>query len=532
MPGAMRILAAALLAAVSGVALAAGTQVFRSGHTGEPDTLDPQLAVTGTALVIASDLFEGLVTRNARGEIVPGAAERWTVDPSGLTYVFELRRGLGWSDGTPLDARDFEYSFRRLADPATAASSLAGQLRVVTGGEAALAGRSPPSALGVRAPAPTRLEIRLTRPAPWFLEVLASPAFAPVPRHAIERWGRDWTRPGRLVSNGAFVLAERRPGGPVSVTRNPRFRDARSVRLDEVQYFPLESLEAGFRRFQAGELDALVNFPPERLDWIRANMPGTLRLSPSLGVYVYVPNLTRPPLNDARVRRALSLALDRERLTQALLRTGDRPAWGVVPAGAGNPAGALPDPDARLSRAQRVAEARRLLREAGYDAAHPLKLRITFHTSEEHRRIALAVASLWKEAGVDATPDNAERRVVESRARDGDFELVRMLWFSPYDDPEGFLDFFRKGHPSNFTGYSSAAFEALMSEADAERDSRKRLALLRDAERRVIADSAVLPIYFLVSRRLVSRRVRGWESGNPTAFHPARYLSIAPVDNR
>lgn len=529
----MRTLALALLASL--VALAAGTgaaapaapQVLRVAHAGDADSLDPQTAVSSTSLVILTDLFEGLYTLDRDGRAVLGAAEsvRTLQDAQGPVLEFTLRPGLRWSDGAPLTAADFEYAFKRLADPATGGTLLASNLALIRNGEAALAGRVAPAALGVRALDARRLRLELVRNVAWLPSVLAFPSFAPLPRHVLEKHGRAWTRSGNHVSNGAFRLVEWNAGNRVRAERNPHFHAAATVRLDAVEYLPSPDLNTGLQLFRSGQLDTVVNFPPQKLELIRSEMPGALHLAPSLGVTAYLFNFRRPVLRDPRVRRALALAIDRDVLTTRVLQTGDAPAWGLVPASLTGRLPALQPPLA--TQDARIAEARRLLADAGYSDANPLRFELLYHTSEEHRSVAVAAAAMWRAIGVRATLRNAERRVVEAATRSGDFDVARAALFSPYPDPNGLLAIFGTGHAQNGGAYANPAYDAALAAAELELEpGPRRLAAQRRAEQQLIDDQALLPLYFMTSKRLVSPRVAGWSDRNLSALRPARYLAI------
>ena len=498
--------------------------VLRTGHPGEPDSLDPQLAVAAPALIVINDLFESVMTLDARGRPTLGAAERFELSPDGRVYTFHLRAGLLWSDGTPISASDFVYSAQRLADPRSASSGLAAWIDLIRGGRAVLRGQAAPQSLGVSAPDARTVRYELTSPAPYFLSVVAFPVFAPVPRAQIEKHGRAWTRPENFVGNGPFILEEWRPGQQVRVRRNPRFHAARDVRLDGVIYRPIADLNAGLRLFQTGALDALTNFPPEKLDWLRANLPGSLHIAPSLGITAYVLNHRSPKLRDVRVRRALGLAIDRELLTARLVRAGDTPAWGLIPGGLPNYAAPLaPVPATQRAR---IALAQRLLIEAGYGPGKPLELELLYHTSEEHKKVAVAVAAMWQAIGVRTQLRNAERQIVEVATRNGEFEIVRAAWFSGYPDPMGFFNFLKRGTPGNAGAYDNERFESLLDSAALLTDPLLRGRRLREAEELAIADQAFIPLYFLVSRRLVSPRVLGWRDDNISALRSARWLGL------
>lgn len=502
-------------------AFAAG--VLRTGHPGEPDSLDPQVAVSAPALVVDNDLFEGLLTLDARGKPVAGAAERFQISKDGLTWRFTLRRGLQWSDGKPITSADFLYSFRRLADPATAATGLSSWIDLIVNGRAVLRGEKPVTELGVAAPSPEIFEVRLNTPAPYFATIVAFPVFAPMPRHIIDVHGRQWTRPGTMVSNGPFVLEDWKPGQLVRARRNAFFHDAANVALDAVEYRPVADLNTAFRLFQAGELDAITNFPPERLEWLQQNMPHELRLAPSLGVTVYVFNHRNPKFRDPRVRRALSLAIDRAVLTGKIVRSGDKPTDTLVPP---EMLGRTASRPVGTGRAIALAEAKRLLAAAGYGATKPLEVELLYHTSEEHKNVAVAVAAMWQMVGVKTRLRNAERQVVEVATRNGEFEIVRAAWFSPYEDPMGFFGFLRADSPQNTTGYANPDFETALAHAYEARNDGARLQELARAADLLDRDQAVLPLYQLVSRRLVAQRVQGWRDDNRTALRPARWMSL------
>ncbi|HPF27476.1 MAG TPA: peptide ABC transporter substrate-binding protein [Steroidobacteraceae bacterium] len=509
-----------------GVTAAAGPgNELRRGTAGEPDSLDPQRAVSAPALIVLNDLFEGLMTLDARGKPVPGAAQSFTLSADGRVYTFKLRADLRWSDGRLLTADDFLYSFRRLADPKTGSAGLAAYTDLIKNGGAVLAGALPPAALGVSAPDAATVRVELTDPAPYALTVLALPPFAPLPRHQIERFGSAWTRPENLISNGAYRLTEWTPNSHVRVARNPHFHAAEHVSIDSVVYRPIADLNAGLRLVQTGELDTLTNFPPERLDFLQREMPRTLHLAPSLGLVLYVFNHRLPKFQDPRIRRALSISIDREALTSKIIRTGDSPAYGIVPGGLPNyfpPLAAA----SGIRGAQARKRARELLAAAGYSSSKPLEVELLYHTSDEHKKIAVAVASMWQAIGVRTVLRNAERQVAEVAARNGNYEITRAAWFSPYDDPVGLLGFLRGNSPQNISAYASAAVDELLSRAQRTADLRVRGKLLRQAEQQIVADDAVIPLYFMVSRRLVATRVRGWRDDNLTAFYGARYLSL------
>ena len=499
--------------------------ILRSGHPGEPDSLDPHNSVAAPALIVQNDLFESLLTLDARGRPVAGAAEKYSVSPDGRVYTFQLRPGLMYSDGKPISAADFLWSIRRLADPAAASTGLAAWIDLIENGRAVLRGEKSPDALGVEAPDERTLRIRLSAAAPYFPSIAAFPVFAPLPRHVIEKYGRAWTKPDNFVSNGPFMLESWVPGNPVRVRKNPRFHAASSVRLDGVEYHSVSDQNTGVRLFLSGRLDAVTNFPPEKLDSLRRERPRELRLAPSLGVTTYVFNHRLPKFRDSRVREALSIAVDRRLLTSKIVRAGDTPAFGIVPAALSALTGVSTD---GIRDTDRTRQARDFLRKAGYDATRPLEVELLYHTSEEHKKVAVAVAAMWQAAGVRVTLRNAERQVVEAATRQGDFEIVRAAWFSPYADASGYFANLRRDSPANGGAYANPAFDALLERLAATNDPIDRRRVQRELELLLMREQAVIPLYHLVSRRLVSQRVSGWRDDSLSAIRPARWLDLRP----
>jgi len=502
--------------------------VLHRGNGPEAETLDPHRASSEPALWILYDLFEGLLTVDAAGNPVPGVAERWEVAEDGTTYRFHLRPDARWSDGTAVTAQDFVVAWRRLVDPATGAG-YAFFLWPVLHGAAITRGEMPADALGVAAPAPDLLEVRLERPTAWFLSALQHPATVPLHRASLAAQGDRFVRPGTLVSNGAFILAEAVPQSHVTLMRNPHHRDAARVALEQVRFHITENRDTELKRFRAGELHITYDVPAGQMDWLRRSMADALRVAPMLGTYYYAINLTREPwASTPALRRALSLAIDRSVLVERIVGGGEIPAHHFVPDGAGGYRPAIPD-HAGWTQAARNAEARRLLAEAGYGpGGRPLTLELLYNTSENHRRLAVAIAAMWQQTlGVTVGLRNEEWKVMVERLRSRTFaDIARSSWIADYPDAESFLSIFRSDiGTQNYTGYANPAYDALLDAAAAERDGAKRLDLLRQAETVLLADQPVIPLYTHVTQNLVHPRVRGWVD-NPRNLHLSRYLSL------
>jgi oligopeptide transport system substrate-binding protein len=514
-------LLALLVLAAAPAARAAGT--LNRASSAEPNSLDPHIATGNTASYILYDLFMGLTTFDGAGKVIPGAAQSWTVSADGLTYTFKLRPGLKWSDGTPLTSADFLYSVRRVVTPATA-SRFASFFYPVRNARRALKGEVPPGEVGVAAPDATTLVYRLEYPAPYFLSNLASNVASPVPRAQVEKLGRQWTRPGQMVSNGPFVLAEWIPNDHVTLVRNPAFFDAAGVKLDRVLWYPTENQSTSLKRYQAGELDILLNFPNDQLPALRKSIPEEVKIWPGLLLSYVLVNHRKPPFDDPRVRKALALAIDREGIVQKLVTPGSQPAYGVTPPSVAGYPGPAPEWK-KLAPAARLAEARRLMQEAGYGPGKPLTFDLVYTTLEENRRLAVAMAAMWQPIGVRANPLNRDLIAINKAARTRDFQALLYTWFPPNDDPYSFLGLAETGNPANYSGYSNPAYDAMLAKANAVADPAQRFPLLAQAEAAMLADQPLVPVFFYVRRFLVKPYVTGFEE-NPRGINLSRWLGV------
>jgi oligopeptide transport system substrate-binding protein len=499
--------------------------VFHRGNIGEPDSLDPHLTTSGYATNIIFDMFIGLTTVDAKANVMPGAAESWAVSEDGKEYVFTLRDGMVWSDGTPVTAGDFEYAFKRMLDPATASRG-APMFYMIENARSVNGGQMPVDDLAVTAIDDRTLEIKLNAPTPFFLELVVHRCF-PVPRWAIEEHGREWTRAENIVVNGAFKLEEWVPQTSVKVVRNPTFFDADSVALDAVVYYTTEDLSAAFNRYRADDLDMIISFPPSQLDWIKENLADDLRMTQNLGLEYITFNTTKAPFDDPRVRLALSMALDRETLTNRVMRGGEAGAYSLIPVGSREgyaPAFA----DYRdQSQSERNARAKALLAEAGYGPDNPLSFSFRYNTQEVLRRVAAAVAAMWQR-GLDVNVSllNSDLNVLNADLRNGDYEVARYQWFGEHRDPSTFLYLLESDAiGDNHSKYDNPAYDVLMQQAYASADIEQRMRLMAEAERIVMDEAPIAPLNFYVSKRLVKPFVKGLED-NVRGINLARYVSI------
>ncbi|WP_363799282.1 peptide ABC transporter substrate-binding protein [Lysobacter firmicutimachus] len=510
------------------------------GNGPEPSTLDAHRCQEVACGNVLRDLYEGLVTEDAQGRLVPGMAQRWTVSADGRTWRFVLRPGLRWSNGEALDAGQIVASFRRAFAPATAAPF--GELfDALDQAQAVQAGRVAPERLGVSAPDPRTVEFRLNRSAS-LPALLTLPIAFPVYLPAVRRHGAQHTRPGQLVSNGAYTLAAWTPQANLQLRRNPRFHDAAAVAIERVRFHVTEDAAAELQRFAAGDLHITEVVPPQPLASLRRRFGAQLRLSPYLGAFWLGLNTTRAPFRDApcaagatrcddralALRRALAMAVDRDKLTRYVTGLGETPAYGIVPPGI---AGYTPAQAAwsDLPQAQREAHARALYRYAGYSARNPLTLELRYNTSTPHRRLALAVAAMWRQTlGVQVRLRNEEWKVfVQNRKQRAITQAFRGGWIGDLADARNFLAAFGNDGPLNWTGYDDAGYRERLARADAAATDTARNAWLRAAEQRLLNDHAAIPLYFYTSKHLVSERVRGFQP-NALDRHASRWLSLSP----
>jgi oligopeptide transport system substrate-binding protein len=501
-----------------------GEVVLTRGNAAEPLSLDPHHAQSVWENNIIGDLIVGLTTEAADGEPLPGAADKWESSEDGKTWTFHLRDHL-WSDGMPVTAQDFVYSWRRILDPKTA-SQYAYYLYLIKNAEGVNNGKMPLTALGATASDDKTLVVELEHPAPYLLEYLMHYTMSPVPRHIIEAMGDAWSKPGNYVGNGPFTLAEWSSNDHVTLVKNPKFYDAANVRIDRVIFYPTTDYGAALKRFRAGELDEQDRMPAQEIDWIRANMPETLRLDPVLVTEFLTCNMTRKPFDDVRVREALSLALDRETIVNKINKVGEPPAYGMIPPATANYPGGVVLNFKDMPFPERVKRARELMRQAGYGPDKFLRTSLLVRSAApDRRRIPVAMQQMWAQIYVDAQILQLDASIFYNSIQTGDFEIANPGWNADFNDASTFLDLLRKDNPNNWAHYDSPDFNRFLNEAGVETDLARRGALLAQAEATALKDHAWIPIYFWVSGVLVRPYIKGWLK-NADDTHRTRWLSI------
>jgi oligopeptide transport system substrate-binding protein len=495
------------------------------GNLAEPQELDPPLISAYTDQNIAVALFEGLCALDEHtSQPVPAAAERWDVSPDGLVYTFHLRPSARWSNGDPLTAHDFVASWRRALAPSLAAE-YAYLLYPLKNAAALNSGKlTAPADLGAEALDDRTLRLTLERPTPYLPSLTAQPVWFPVNPRVLAKFGDvnqrlpAWTRPGNLIGNGPFTLAEWTPNARLVVAKNPAYWDAGAVRLERIVFLPTESPEVDERNYRAGQVHITYSLPTAKIAAYRTSDPAALRLDPFLQAIFLRFNTTRTPFGDASVRRALSLAIDREALATHVLR------------GAGTPAATFTPPDcagytARARVPTDYAAARQLLAAAGFPDGKGLPtLDLQVRNDEYQPRIAEVLQAAWKkELGVNLTITPLEQKTWVQNQQTLNYSLSGAGWIGDFVDPVTFLDLFVSGGGNNWTGWADPAYDRLIAQAAHTADSSARHGFFQQAEARLLEQAPVAPVYFGTRAYLIHPAVHGWE---PTLLGLHQYKKV------
>jgi len=497
--------------------------VLRRGNGGEPGTLDPLLAEDVHAFNVLRDLYEGLVSEAADGSLVPGVARQWDVSDDGLQYTFQLRDEALWSDGSSVVAGDFVASFRRALSP-DSQSPYAFLLHPILNARAVASGEKPVTELGVKALGSKTLQIMLHSPTDYFPGILAMPiAFPLFQGDALD--ARQFSGPEFFVGNGPYVLRERQVGLRIRLEKNPRFREAGAVRVPIVDYLPIEDPDAEYRMYRAGDLDITATIPPAQIASIRSNRPEEARISPSLALYYIALDLSESPMNEAPLRQALSMAIDREVLVD-LIGRGEQPAYGVIPDGVSGYEGAHFDWQDE-SQSERQQRARALYFAAGFGPDKPLSFTLMYDVGDIHETVALTVTAMWRDVlGADVKLDKREwKYFLDTRNNRAEWQAMRFAWFGDYNDASTFLDIFRSDSPQNLSGFRSQEYDGLLDSAARTLESVTRSEFMNEAESHLLNASPIIPLYFFVSKHLVSPRVANYES-NILDVHRSQYIEL------
>ena len=514
-----------LLALLVPLTAAAEERVLHRSMVAEPDSLDPPKFSGQPEAIVADDLFEGLLSRSPTGDPVPGVAQSWESSADGRAWTFHLRPDLKWSDGSPLTSEDFVWSLRRALDPKTGAS-YASILDPIVGARAINEGTEKDlTRLGVTAPDAHTVVIRLNGPTTYLGGVLTLSIAFPLPRHVIETYGADWTHPDHIVGDGAFVLDSWTPQLEVRLKRNPNYYDAAEVKLDGVVWSVNEEDETALKRYRSGDLD-IARVPHKLVPALKTEFPGQLRTPIELWTRYFLINNQRPPLNDVRLRRALSLLIDRETVNDKVDPHGQTTAYAWVPPGL---EGYTPQPPdwVGLSLEERRKQAVELLAAAGFGPSNRLQIEVNYDGAEQDfRRVLTAMAGMVKPYGVDFVLQAVENQVLLATTRNHDYQAAYFEWIADYPDPWTFLSIFRSDFGGlNVSDYRNPEFDAELDKAGAELDPAARDRLLEAGEKLLARDAPVIPISYELWPRLVNPKVTGYFD-NPLDQHLSRDLSV------
>ncbi|MRS13315.1 oligopeptide ABC transporter substrate-binding protein OppA [Enterobacteriaceae bacterium RIT691] len=491
----------------------------------EPASLDPAKAVGLPEIQVIRDLFEGLVNQDPKGNIVPGVATKWQTNDN-RTWTFTLRDDAKWSDGTPVTAQDFVYSWQRLVDPKTTSpfawfAALAG----ITNAQNIIDGKATPDKLGVTAVDAKTLRVQLEKPLPWFVNLTANFSLYPVQKANVES-DPNWTRPGKLVGNGAYVLKDRVVNEKLVVVPNTNYWDNGKTVIQQVTFVPINQESNATKRYQAGDIDITESFPKNQYQQLLKQIPGQVYTPPQLGTYYYAFNTQKGPTADARVRLALSMTIDRRIMADKVLGTGEKPAWRFTP---DVTAGFKPQPSAMESMSQQElnAQAKTLLTAAGYGPTRPLKLTLLYNTSENHQKIAIAVASMWKKnLGVDVKLQNQEWKTYIDSRNTGNFDVIRASWVGDYNEPSTFLSLLTSTHSGNISRFNNPAYDKVINQATLETTDKARNADYNEAEKIIAEQAPIAPIYQYTNGRLIKPWLKGYPIENPEDVAYSRTMYI------
>ncbi|NOH32208.1 ABC transporter substrate-binding protein [Vibrio chagasii] len=497
----------------AGTELAKVQELVRGNGT-EVATIDPHKSQGVPESHVIRDLLEGLVNQDGDGNTIPGVAESWETTDN-KTFTFHLRKDAKWSNGDPVTAQDFVYSWQRAVDPATA-SPYAWYMEYTKMANAKdiVAGKKDKSELGVKAVDANTLVVELETAVPYFVMMMGHTTMKPVHQATVEKYGDQWTKPEHFVGNGAFSVDKWIVNERLVLKRNEQYWDNGKTVLNKVTFLPIENQVAEMNRFLSGEIDFTNELPTEHFKRLQKEHAEDVSVAGNLCTYYYIFNTKKAPFDDVRVRQAISYAIDRDIVTGAILAQGQKPAYFLTPE---ITAGFNPELPAygKMSQKERNAEAERLLAEAGYGKDNPLKFNLLYNTSENHKKIAVALGSMWKKTlGLSVTLENQEWKTYLSSKDSGDFEVARAGWCGDYNEASSFLTLMKSNNTTGGVHYDSAAYDQIIDKALNSTSAEEREALYLEAEKLMANDMPIAPIYQYVKSRLLNPHVGGFPINN------------------
>ncbi len=499
----------------AGVQLAEKQTLVRNNGS-EVQSLDPHKIEGVPESNISRDLFEGLLISDVDGKPSPGVADKWE-NKDFKVWTFHLRKDAKWSDGTPVTAQDFVYSWQRLANPNTA-SPYASYLQYghIVNIDDIIAGKKPVTDLGVKAIDDHTFEVTLSEPVPYFYKLLVHSSLSPVPKTVVEKFGEKWTQPANIVSNGSYKLKDWVVNERIVLERNTQYWDNAKTIINQVTYLPISSEVTDVNRYRSGEIDMTYNnMPIELFQKLKKEIPNEVHVDPYLCTYYYEINNQKAPFNDVRVRTALKLALDRDIIVNKVKNQGDLPAYSFTPPYTDG--AKLVEPEwFKWSQEKRNEEAKKLLAEAGFTADKPLTFDLLYNTSDLHKKLAIAAASIWKKnLGANVKLENQEWKTFLDTRHQGNYDVSRAGWCADYNEPTSFLNMVLSDSSNNTVHYKSPAFDKLIADTLKATDDAQRSELYSQAEQLLDKDSAIVPVFYYVNARLVKPWVGGYSGKDP-----------------
>lgn len=490
---------------------------------GDPKDLDPQIVTSNNEGHIIRNLFEGLVVKDPQtAEPVPGVALSWKISKDGKLYQFKLNPKAKWSDGTPVTAEDFVYSWTRLLDPKTAAQAAFLAYGIQNAQDFNTGKLKDPKKLGLKAVSPQVFEVTLEKSVPYFLQLVSHYNFYPVSKASIEKHGVKWSRPENMISNGPFILSKWETNKVITLKKNPHYWEKEKVQLETVNFYNLKP-ETEEKMFRTGKLHSISEVPIDLIPYWEKDKTGSFHKKPYLGVYYYWFNITKPPLDNLLVRRALNLAIDREKITKFVTKGNQEPATAFVPPGCGGYEGkpVLPKDGHEIDKAKKY------LAQAGFrDGKGFPKIQLAYNTNENIKKIAEATQAMWKEnLGIDVELVNMDWKVLLDTIAQKDYFIGRTSWTADYNDPTTFLNMFLSFSDANHSGWKNAEFDKWMNESENEMSPKKRIELLKRAETVLMSELPMLPIYYFTRFTLRTPKVVGWYD-NVEDVHPLKEVFL------
>ncbi|EQC1053443.1 TPA: peptide ABC transporter substrate-binding protein [Providencia rettgeri] len=498
----------------TGTVLAENQEVTRHLKD-EPASLDPVKSVGLTEAQVMRDLFEGLVNQDDHGKPIPGVAQRWDTADNRI-WTFTLRSDAHWSNGDPVTAQDFVYSWQRLVSPGTTSpfawfAALAG----INNAQDIIDGKLPVEQLGVEAVDTHTLKITLNKPVPYFPSLTANFSLFPVHQKTVEKFGNDWIKAGNLVGNGAFVLSDRVVNEKIVLVPNKNYWDHQNTVITKVTFVPINQESHATNRYLAGDLDITESFPKQRYQKLLKDIPNEVFTPDQLGTYYYAFNTQRAPTNDVRVRKALSMAIDRQLIANKVLGTGEKPANYFTPDVTD---GFKPEKGLYNSYSQKELDqqAKVLLQQAGFGPNHPLELTLLYNSSENHQKIAIAIASMWKKKlGAEVKLVNQEWKTYIDSRNTGNFDVIRASWIGDFNEPSTFLSLLTSQHSGNIPKFNNPIYDEVIASASIETNAQLRNRYYNNAEAIIAKEAPIAPIYQYTNARLIKPWLKGYPINNP-----------------